>query len=366
MGADCKSAGLCLRKFKSFTRHHAIANVHTAHGSHSLFHYCRLTFGGRIRIVSSIPKEISWKTLFSGDPKEGWLHSGIGIFSDGQIVFESPGGSAFIVMNPEDGSFTRVEVTAAVLHGITVLQNSSDDVFWICDPGVDTSGQLLLVNRKGELLQRIFRPGTSEGDLVTWKPTTVAVVEAEGPFKGDIWIGDGYGESLVHRIRPDGTFQTFDGSTTGLVFNCPHGIAIDTRGPESLIAIADRRNKRIVFFTLDGEYIESISSEFMIGPSSIAVRQDLLIVTDLYGAILSADRAGKVEILIHSINPERGEGWPNQIKDGESLAPDVRDGAVNSPHGVAVSSNGTVFFTEWYFGGRVVQILHSSPTKIVN
>ena len=160
----------------------------------------------------------------------------------------------------------------------------------------------------------------------------------------------------MHRIKADGSSETFDGSSTSLVFNCPHGILIDTRGPQSLVVIADRRNKRIVFFTLDGEYVKSVSSEAMIGPSSFAIRNDLLIVTDLYGAILSVDLAGNVEILVPSIKPERGEGWPNQIKDGESVAPDVIDGAVNSPHGVAVNSSGTVFFTEWYFGGRVVRI----------
>ena len=94
----------------------------------------------------------------------------------------------------------------------------------------------------------------------------------------------------------------------------------------------------------------------MIGPSSFAIRNDLLIVTDLYGAMLSVDLAGNVEIIVPSIKPERSEGWPNQIKDGETVAPDVIDGAVNSPHGVAVNSIGTVFFTEWYFGGRVVRI----------
>ncbi len=306
--------------------------------------------------MSSSAKEINWKTLFSGDPKDGWMHSGIGIFSDGQIVFESPGGRAFIVLNPKDGTFTKVGVDAAVLHGITVLQNSVDDSFWICDPGANTPAQLLLVNRKGEILRKILRPNTTEGDVVTWKPTTIAVVEVEGAYKGDIWIGDGYGESLVHRIRPDGSSQTFDGSTTSMVFNCPHGIAIDTRGPKPLVAIADRRNKRIVFFTLDGEYVKSVSSNSMIGPSSIAIREDLLIVTDLYGAMLSVDLNGKVEILIPSIKPERGEGWPNQIIDGETVAPDMRDGAVNSPHGVCVAPSGTVFFTEWYFGGRVVRI----------
>ena len=305
---------------------------------------------------NSIPHEVNWKTLFNGNPKDGWMHSGIGILSDGQIVFESPGGRAFIVLNPEDASFTRVDVDAAILHGITVVSNSSDDSFWICDPGGTEAAQVLLVNRKGEVLRKISRPNTSEGGAVTWKPTTLAIVEEEGPYKGDIWIGDGYGESLVHRIRPDGSSQSFDGSSTSLVFNCPHGILIDTRGPQSFVVIADRRNKRIVFFTLDGEYVKSVSSEAMIGPSSFAIRNDLLIVTDLYGSMLSVDLAGHVGILIPSIKPERGEGWPNQIKDGESVAPDVIEGAVNSPHGVAVDSSGSVFFTEWYFGGRVVRI----------
>lgn len=305
---------------------------------------------------NSITQEINWKTLFSGDPKDGWMHSGLGVLSDGHIVFESPGGGAFIVLNPEDASFTRVDVDAAILHGITVVSNSRDGSFWICDPGGTEAAQVLLVNRKGEVLRTITRPNTSEGDAITWKPTTLAIVEEAGPYQGDIWIGDGYGESLVHRIRPDGSSQTFDGSSTSLVFNCPHGILIDTRGPQSFVVIADRRNKRIVFFTLDGEYVKSVSSEAMIGPSSFAIRNDLLIVTDLYGAMLSVDLAGNVEILIPSIKPERGEGWPNQIKDGESVAPDVIEGAVNSPHGVAVNSNGTVFFTEWYLGGRVVQI----------
>ena len=225
---------------------------------------------------TSIPQEVNWKTLYSGDSKDGWMHSGIGILSDGHIVFESPGGRAFIVLNPEDASFTRVDVDAAILHGITVVSNSSDDSFWICDPGGTEAAQVLLVNRKGEVLRKISRPNTSEGDAVTWKPTTLAIVEEAGPYQGDIWIGDGYGESLVHRIRPDGSSQSFDGSSTSLVFNCPHGILIDTRGPQSFVVIADRRNKRIVFFTLDGEYVKSVSSEAMIGPSSFAIRKDLL------------------------------------------------------------------------------------------
>lgn len=303
-----------------------------------------------------IDKDINWKTLFSGNPVDGWMHSGIGVFSDGHVVFESPGGGAFIVLNPEDNSFIRVPVDAAVLHGIAVLENSVDDSFWICDPGSNTPAQLILVNRKGEILKKILKPNTTENDTVTWKPTSIAVVEIEGIHKGDIWIGDGYGESLVHRISKDGSSETFDGSSTLLKFNCPHGVAIDTRGPEPSVVVADRGNKRIVFFDLNGKYIKSVISDYMIGPSSIAIRNDLLIVTDLYGAILSVDLNDTVKVLIPSIKSERGEGWPNQIKDGLTLAPDVIEGAVNSPHGVAVAPTGAVLFTEWYFGGRVVRI----------
>ena len=306
--------------------------------------------------MSSIPTELNWKTLFAGDPRDGWLHSGIGIFPDGNIVFEAPGGRAFIDFNPSDGTSTKVSVDAAVLHGIFVPINSEN--FWICDPGVygaPPAGQLLLVNRNGEILERITKPGADINAPIVWKPTSVAIVE-EGKHKGDMWIGDGYGESLVHRIRPDGTFQTFDGSSTSIRFDCPHGLAIDTRGKEALIAIADRGNERIVFFTLEGEYVRSVKSEKMVGPSSIAVRGDRLIVTDLFGAILSVDAEDRIEILVPPIRVDRVEGWPNKLVDGTEVAPDIRDGAVNSPHGVTVSPLGEVLFTEWYFGGRVVRI----------
>ena len=306
--------------------------------------------------MSSTPAELQWKSLYNGDPQDGWLHSGIGIFSDGNILFEAAGGRAFIDLNPHDGTFRKVPVDAAVLRGLFVPTNSDD--FWICDPGVygaPPAGQLLRVNRNGEILQRVLRPGTDADTPILWKPTSVTLVES-GPYAGDMWIGDGYGESLVHRIAPDGSFQTFDGSSTSKMFDCPHGVAVDTRGDEPVIAIADRGNERIVFFSLAGEYLRTVQSSLMVGPSSIAVRGDLLIVTDLFGAILSIDLDDRVEVLVPSIREERVEGWPNRLKDGLEVAPIIREGAVNSPHGVTVGADGKVFFTEWYFGGRVVSI----------
>ena len=307
--------------------------------------------------MSSIPVDVKWKTLYSGDPHDGWLHSGIAALADGTIIFEAAGGGAFILMNPLDGSSTKVSVNAAVLHGITQATDGAN--FWICDPGVylgPPAGQVILVNRRGEVLRKLTRPGSDVDAPPPWKPTSLALVEVDGAENGDIWIGDGYGESLVHRIRPDGSTQTFDGTSTGTAFDCPHGVAIDTRGSTPLVAIADRGNERIVFFTLDGDYVRTVRSENMPAPSSIVVRGDDLFLTDLFGAILSVDRDDQVKVHLRAAQSERGEGWPNQLIRGGEVAPNVAEGAVNSPHGIAVASSGAVLFTEWYLGGRVVQI----------
>jgi len=301
--------------------------------------------------MNSIPTDLTWKTLYSGDPQDGWLHSGIAVLSDGALAFEAPGGGALMMMNPIDGSSSKVAVRASVLHGITAVDGR--DELWICDPGVYSgppAGQVLLVNRQGEVLRKIFRPGLLPDDAPTWKPTSLAI------HHGDIWIADGYGESLVHRIRPDGSTQTFDGAASGTRFDCPHGVAIDTRAQEPLVVIADRGNERIVVMTLDGEYVRTIKSSQMVGPSSIAIRGNHLFVTDLFGAILSIDKNDQVVVHVSAAKSERGEGWPNRIVDGLEVAPEVVEGAVNSPHGIAVTSDSRVIFTEWYLGGRVVQL----------
>ena len=307
--------------------------------------------------MSSIPSDLNWKVLYSGDPHAGWLHSGIAVMSDGTIVFEAAGGSAFMLMSPLNPTPSTVAVNAAVLHGITAEAGSEN--FWICDPGVylgPPAGQVLLVNRHGEVLRKLSRPGLQLDATPPWKPTSLAVVEVDGPHAGDIWIGDGYGESLLHRISPDGGTQTFDGISTGLAFDCPHGVAIDTRWEAPLVAIADRGNQRVVYLTLDGDFAREVKSPLMTSPSSLAVRGERLMVTDLFGAILSIDMNDEIEIHLSAANAERGEGWPNHIEGGVEVAPVVRDCAVNSPHGIAVAPDGRVLFTEWYLGGRVVQI----------
>lgn len=276
------------------------------------------------------------------------MHSGIGVLSDGRIVFEAPGGAALIFLDPATKKHVRIEVGVAVSHGIAV---ASDDTIWICDPGAQIPGQVVQINLEGKILRTIKQPVRSSDEQDMWRPTSIALAAS-----GDIWIGDGYGLSLVHVVRANGAIETFDGSTSGTKFDCPHGVAIDTRESVVRIAVADRSNKRVLYFKEDGNFIRSVSAPIMTSPSSLAVRGSDLLVTDLFGAILAIDLDDHVRAIVPTSNVNTREGWPNKISGADSVAPDVFEGKLNSPHGITVSVRGEVYFTEWYLGGRAVTI----------
>ena len=242
----------------------------------------------------------------------------------------------------------RIEVGVAVSHGIAI---ASDDTIWICDPGAQAPGQVVQINLEGKIVRTIKQPVRSSDEQDKWRPTSIALAA-----NGDIWIGDGYGLSLVHVVRANGVIQTFDGSTSGQNFDCPHGVAVDVRESTTRIAVADRSNKRVLYFKEDGSFIRSVSAPIMTSPSSLAVRGSDLLVTDLFGAILAIDLSDDVRAIIPTSKVNTREGWPNKLSGTDSVAPDVFEGKLNSPHGITVSSKGDIYFTEWYLGGRAVTI----------
>ncbi|WP_394771615.1 hypothetical protein [Lacisediminihabitans sp.] len=297
----------------------------------------------------------AWTTLVTGDSDDRWMHSGVGVLSDGRVVFAEPGGGALVILDEATGDSTRVPTGTADAHGISVLRDPAGDQVWIADPGPGAdAGQLIRVALDGSVVDRVVEPGRA-GAGERWKPTSSAVV-TDGPHTGDLWIADGYGQSLVHLVRADGETFTLDGTSASVRFDCPHGVAIDERGSEPLVVVADRGNRRVVFFDLDGGFVRTVADPVMTSPSSLAVRGDDLLVTDLFGALLRIDSHDAVHAVVPSANAQDRAGWPNRVSQGETVRPDLRDGILNSPHGIAVSDSGDVYLTEWMFGGRVVRL----------
>jgi DNA-binding beta-propeller fold protein YncE len=87
------------------------------------------------------------------------------------------------------------------------------------------------------------------------KPFNMPAGIAFGP-SGEMYVADGYGNSVVHKFSPDGKLlKTWGGPGNGTgQFNIPHALAVDKHGN---VYVADRMNDRIQKFTAEGEHIST-------------------------------------------------------------------------------------------------------------
>lgn len=311
-----------------------------------------------------------WTELFAASAESpSWMHSGVAITADGHVVVAAPEGDALVFLGRDGVEHERVPTGTTDLHGIVSEVVDGRELFWLVDHGHKyvPASPVYADHRVPARLVAVTRDGTTVHELTTpdhpayagagWSPTAVAI-DGKGQDRL-IWVADGYGASLVHAFTADGTcVLTVDGTDTGLAFDCPHGIVVDRRGPEPVLVVADRANQRLVELGLDGRARRVLAEGEVWSPSGLAVDGELLLVTELWGDLVVLDRSGAV---VGRHGEQRTEpsrpGWPNAMRDGRMVRPDVRPGELNSPHGVAVDpSDGSWVLTEWFIGGRVLRL----------
>jgi hypothetical protein len=162
-------------------------------------------------------------------------------------------------------------------------------------------------------------------------------------------VGDGYGSSFVNQYNSKGEFiRTFGGlgKEPGQL-SSPHGIWIDERGAEPIVTVADRSNRRIQNFTLDGRHLGFVEGVKL--PCHFHRYKDIVVVPDLASRVTLLGRNN--EVLVHL-----GEGKGNyselRTKDRDAFVP----GEFICPHGACFDHDGNVFVAEWVEVGRVTKL----------
>jgi hypothetical protein len=157
-------------------------------------------------------------------------------------------------------------------HSVKIDKN---DNIWAADKGSDMvikftpEGRVAMVfGRKQEASDE----GT--GPLKHPKP---AVAPIDGLFRqvtdmawdsaGNTYISDGYINSRIAKIDPNGNWLTSWGEPGNLPgqFNTPHSIAVDA---EDHIYVADRGNRRIQVFDSDGKFLRQITIDVPVDPNA--------------------------------------------------------------------------------------------------
>ena len=255
---------------------------------------------------------------------------------------------------------------------MTITGPPGDERLWIADPGTKMvpagegtynehssgeHGRVVVFDLTGRRLGSLPTPDIAAYASRRFCPTAVAVDDrADGDHS--VWIADGYGESLVHRLSSTGEVElTLTGEEGAGRFNCPHSLLIDQRRSPARLYITDRGNDRLQVYDLDGGFLKSVSDGLRL-PSALAVSGDEMIVAELTARIAVLDPDDRVVCYLGTDDEApRRPGWPNAATvDGRIVRADLRPGRFNSPHGIAVDSRGDLYVAEWLIGGRLTRL----------
>jgi DNA-binding beta-propeller fold protein YncE len=192
-------------------------------------------------------------------------------------------------------------------HGIAI---TPDNRLFLVDRDAH---QILVMTTEGKLLGTLGERHRPRAGAPFNHPADVAVAA-----DGEIYVADGYGNTMVHRFAADGRhLQSFGRPGKGAgEFTTPHAVWLDR---QNRVLVADRENDRVQVFDRDGRFLEEWRDFY----------HPMDIWEDGDGRIYVTDQIPRL----------------NQLSPTGKLIGRCRP-CYNTPHGVWGASDGALFIAE--------------------
>jgi len=337
--------------------------------------------------IGTAPFEYNWLSDWATipDPDEaesGWAHHGMAVTQAGEIIGVHPANPSILVFSQSGDLYRSFDVPIREGHQLALSTDNGEQYLWIADPGRknlkssgydpvlgERGGQVLCVSLNGQVKRTISTPDHPVYEHGNFAPTSMTVFDTASGGNGDVWVADGYGESFVHRFDSTGNLIGSINGDEGAAgrFDCPHGVWIDYRKADPELYVADRANRRVQVYDLEGVYKRAFGEEVLTSPSAFAVDGQYMIVAELRARLAVFDSTDKFVTYIgenESISrverntPGDIPGWPNNLDDdGNAVRSSVLEsGKFNSPHGIATDNDGNIYSGEWLIGGRYTKL----------
>ena len=297
-----------------------------------------------------------WAKIPAAGRKNGRTHAIVASKSGNILVFHQA--TPAVLVHDRNGTLLSSWGDFPGAHGMTLVEEGDREYLWLTD---QNSSQVIKTTLDGQEVASLEPPAHPAYD--DGKEKYVPTWAAQNPQTREVWVGDGYGASLVHRFSSDGEYEmTIDGDEGAGRFRQPHGInfCIGANGPE--LFITDRANQRIVVYDGEGKFIRSGMTTH--SPCCFDFLDNQIVVPELFTGVKILDR-DSLELIDEigasdrvQTNPD-GEWWPPLVPDGwPNLAETehIRPGFFNSPHGACFSPNRDVYVAEWIIGGRIIKL----------
>lgn len=233
-------------------------------------------------------------------------------------------------------------------HGIDIRKDGREEFLYL---SCIRKGYFCKTTLEGEEVWRRTKPlesGKYDNPRAPFAPTNICFAP-----DGGFYVGDGYGSHYMHQYDKDANWiRTWGGfgDKPGQM-KTPHGQWLDTRSDgEPTIAVCDRANARLQYFTLEGEHIGFVDD--LSFPADIDIQGDVLLCPDLHARVSLFDRDNK---LITHLGYDAT--WTKSVLAGRfrmrSQPENWEAGRFIHPHDACFDKDGNIYVVEWVATGRV-------------
>ncbi|HWD20750.1 MAG TPA: hypothetical protein VHB20_15890 [Verrucomicrobiae bacterium] len=275
---------------------------------------------------------------------------GVAIDAQGQIHIKHTVGAGAkvedaIVVFDAEGKFVRSwgKQYKGGAHGLHLNREGAEEFLYLCDPKRHLIAKTDLFGRE---LWRMWAPENCAGYSAPdeYCPTNIATAP-----HGDFYAADGYGKSFIHQYDRNAKYiRTFGGKGKDAgQTDCPHGLMVDTRAAEPTLVVADRGNRRLQTFDLNGAHQGFVTEEIH-APCHFHTRGEVMVAPDLESRVTLLDKNNK---LIAHLGQGPGYGGLRD-KTRDHFTP----GQFVAPHSACFDHEGNIFVVEWVEVGRVTKL----------
>ncbi|MDT5059332.1 MAG: hypothetical protein QOF66_7698 [Mycobacterium sp.] len=281
---------------------------------------------------------------------DGRTH-GVVVTRDGRVVVAHLADPAILIFDARGAVLDSWGDRFPGVHGLTLVEEAGTEYLWLSDY---KTGEVVKTTLQGKTVLSLPFPNLKGYDDPKYAPTWVTVFEERFGGSGDIWVADGYGAGYVHRYDRRGNYlSSIDGTTGAGRFRHPHGIYVDTRKHDPELYIADRMNRRIQVYDVEGRFKRTLLNTVDTSACAFIPDGEFTLVPEApYRARLTIlDPEDRIVATIGENDAVCGRtGFPND----RSL---VERGRFIAPHSVATDAERNVYVVEWVTGGRITKLV---------
>jgi hypothetical protein len=290
----------------------------------------------------------NWGALPAGTTFGG-THGGIAEDRAGHIYISTQSQTGVLVYSADGVLIRTIASQYPEVHSIVYAEEGGEEFLYTTVQKGTPQENWLFVKMKtdGSVVMKITAPPEAGFNAPNEWRLTAAV---PGP-DGSIFIANGYGDSRIFRFDSKGEYRASyagKGNADGL-FNCSHGLAVDTRYDQPLLLVCDRENRRLCHFDFDGKFVRTISQHLR-RPCQVSFYGDYASVSELEGRVTILDR-DNMPVAFLGDNPSKAQ-WANyQLSPSEIAA-----ASFSAAHGCCIDRHANIYVSDWNHTGRVTKL----------